>query len=417
MTRFGVAALAERLVYLVVLGAIGAQVVASGLSGGSAPPIGRGVAAALTGLCVVLLAKGLLGFGPLYAGAPARTWVLSTPADRGRALRRHLAAAVAAGAAGCLFLGFAFVAVTRLTVPVVPWFTAWAAIGAVVACGCVLVQAGSFGTRPVQRVLTVLAWVLAGAALADPGIQVAVPAAVALGCAFAAVGLARWRLGAMTRGRLTSGAELATATQASALSLDVTMFWTIVLERRARTLGRVRPAAIRGGRFTALITAELARIRRTPTGLLVWAALLAAPYGAAVTPLLPAVHVVAGFLAVDRLAGGLRVVSRSPALRRALGGSDRELALAHLVVPAAGAVVWSLATLLVVPGVTPLMAAITAAGVLGVVYRVATRPPLDYSAPVVDVGLFGPAPLGLILQLSRGPALLAGLALLQTAVA
>ncbi len=318
---------------------------------------------------MVLLAKGLLGFGPLYAGAPARTWILSTPADRGTVLRKHLAAAVAAGAAGCVFLGFAFVAVTRLTVAVVPWFTVWAAVGVVVACGCVLVQAGSGGTRLVQRGLTVLAWCLVAAAVVDAEVHLVVPATVALACAFAAVGLARWRLGTMTRGRLSSGAELATATQVSALSLDVTLFWTIVLERRARSLGRVRPAAIHGSRFAALVRADLARLRRTPTGLLVWAALLAVPYGAAVTPLLPAVHVVAGFLAVDRLAGGLRVVSRAPALRRALGGSDRELALAHLVLPAVGAVVWSLATLLVVPGVTALMAVITTVGVLGVVYR------------------------------------------------
>ncbi|WP_066364903.1 DUF6297 family protein [Herbidospora mongoliensis] len=417
MTRFSLAALAERAVYLVVLGAIGAEAVASGLSGGSAPPIAEGVAAALTALCLVLLAKGLLGFGPLYAGAPARTWVLSTPADRGRLLRKHLAGAVAAGVGGCLCLGFAFVAVTRLTVAVAPWFAVWAAVGVVVACACVLIQS-RYGSVPlVQRGLAVTAWLLAGTAMvADSGLDLVVPVPVALTCAVAAVWLARQRLGTMTRGRLSSGAELATATQASALSLDVTLFWTIVLERRARSLGRVRPAAIHGTRFTALIRADLARIRRTPTALLFWAALLAVPYGAAVTPFLPAIHVVAGFVAVDRLAAGLRVVSRAPALRRALGGSDRELALAHLAIPGVGAVVWSLVTLLVVPGVTPLMAAITTFGALAVVYRVATRPPLDYPTPVIDVGLFGPTPLGLILQLSRGPALLAGLALVQTAV-
>ncbi|GAB1824638.1 DUF6297 family protein [Herbidospora sp. RD11066] len=409
---------AERAVYLVVLGAIAAEAVAAGLAGGSAPPIAEGVAAALAALCVVLLAKGLLGFGPLYAGAPARTWILSTPLDRGRALRKHLATAMAAGAAGCLFLGFAYVAVTRSTVAVAPWFAVWAAAGVVVACGCVLVQSGYGETRLVQRGLTVIAWLLAAAAVvAGPGWDLVIPVPVAVACAVA-VGVLAWsRLGTMTRGRLSSGAELATATQASALSLDVTMFWAIVLERRARSIGRVRPAAIRGTRFTALVRADLARIRRTPTGLLLWAALVAVPYGAAVTPFLPAVHVVAGFVAVDRLAAGLRVVSRAPALRRALGGSDRELALAHLVLPGIGAVIWSLATLLVVPGVTPLMAAITTAGVLAVVYRVATRPPLDYAAPVIDVGLFGPTPIGLLTQLSRGPALLAGLALLQTAVA
>lgn len=46
-------------------------------------------------------------------------------------------------------------------------------------------------------------------------------------------------------------------------------------------------------------------------------------------------------------------------------------------------------------------------------YRIATRPPLDYSSPAYDVGLFGPVPPGLILQLIRGPALLLALAWLQ----
>ena len=41
-------------------------------------------------------------------------------------------------------------------------------------------------------------------------------------------------------------------------------------------------------------------------------------------------------LAVDRLTGGLRSVSRSPGLRRALGGSDTLLRGIHVVVPAIG---------------------------------------------------------------------------------
>ncbi|MFD0657829.1 DUF6297 family protein [Thermocatellispora tengchongensis] len=392
-------------------------------------------AAVIAVLCVVLLAKALLAFGPLYAGAPARTWLLSTPVDRGALLSRHLAVAVAIGLAVSAGLGFAFLAVTRLSVPLVPWFTLWAALGVVLTCLCVLVQAGHRSVRGVQRGLSVAAYALVGVAAAIlvlrpgyllPGLEqagtvaYAVCAGVVLALAVVAAHLARRSLDAMTRGMVSSGAELATAAQVSVLSLDVTLFWSIVAERRARTIARVRPAAISGSRFVALVKADLARVRRTPTGLFIWAALMAVPYAVTVvglTAFLPALHTVTAFLAVDRLAGGLRVVSRSPAIRRALGGSDLSLTLAHLVVPAAGAVLWSAGTVVLVPGVPVLTAAVSAVGAPAVAYRVATRPPLDYSSPVVDVGLFGPTPLGLVVQLLRGPALLAGLALLQTALA
>lgn len=122
-------------------------------------------------------------------------------------------------------------------------------------------------------------------------------------------------------------------------------------------------------------------------------------------------------MAVDRLAVGLRIITRSPALRRALGGSDLSLTLAHLVVPAVGAVVWTAATAVLISEVSALLAAVSAVGAVLVTYRVATRPPLDYGDSLIDFGVFGPTPVGLILQLARGPALLAGLALLQTALA
>lgn len=57
--------------------------------------------------------------------------------------------------------------------------------------------------------------------------------------------------------------------------------------------------------------------------------------------------------------------------------------------------------------------AISFVGAVMTSYRIATRPPLDYSSPAYDVGLFGPVPPGLILQLIRGPALLLALAWLQ----
>lgn len=434
--------LLERALYAAVLGGLVWEVVHDGLrridrgdvasSSPETSAIGWTSAVAAV-LCVTLLARALVAFGPLYAGAASRMWLLSTPVDRGRLLAGHFAAATAVGTLTCAGIGMVFLLTAGLAVPLAPWLVLWAAIGAIAASLCVLAQARLRSVRGVQRGLGVVSYALAVVAVAIPVLRPGSPptwleradaaayttcAAVLAAAAAVAVHAARRGLDALTRGAVSSGVELATAARVSVLSLDFTFFWSIVLERRARTIARVRPAAIRGSRSAALVRADLARVTRTRTGLFIWAALMPVPYAAHViglTLLLPAVHLVAAFVAVDRLAGGLRLVSRSPSIRRALGGSDRSLMLAHLVVPATGAVAWSSVTAVLVPGISALAAAISAVGAVLVSYRIATRPPLDYGGALVDLGVFGPTPIGLITQLARGPALLAVLCLVQTA--
>ncbi|MGI5165026.1 DUF6297 family protein [Spirillospora sp. CA-253888] len=420
----------ERALYLAVLGGLTFEVVRdhTGRFERGGTPVVQMTAAVVAVLCLVLLGKAMLAFGPLYAGGPARTWLLSTPVDRGRLLVGNLAAAVAVGAGASAALGLAFVLVTGLAVPLLPWLVLWGAVGVVETCVCVLVQARRV---PVGRALDVVAYALAGVAIAVPFLRpgsplpslerAAMPAcAVALLAAALALFAARRALDAMTRATISSGVELATAAQVSVLSLDTTFLWAIALERRARAMVRVRPAPIRGNRFTALVRADVARVLRMRSGLFVWAALLPVPYAAHVagmTMLLPVLHLVVAFLAVDRLAGGLRIVSRAPALRRALGGSDRLLTLAHLVVPGVGSVVWCVVAAASVPGIPVAAAALSAVGAVLVTYRMATKPPVDYGGALIDLGLFGPAPVALIAQLLRGPALLAVLALVQVALA
>lgn len=127
----------------------------------------------------------------------------------------------------------------------------------------------------------------------------------------------------------------------------------------------------------------------------------------------PAVHLIAAFVATDRLAAGLKAVCRSAAIRRMLGVPDGVLRLAHLVVPAVGAVVWCAVTTPFTPHVWWLNGVVSAVGAVAVVYRVATRPPLDYGVAAIDFGVLGPVPIGLVVQLSRGPALLYGLCVLR----
>jgi hypothetical protein len=164
-----------------------------------------------------------------------------------------------------------------------------------------------------------------------------------------------------------------------------------------------------------LFQADLVRQLRRRANLFTWAALALAPY--AVAAFAPAAasptRVVAGYLAAERLASGLRLVSRNVALRRVLGGTDAELKRAHLAVPALGLVVWWLLTSWSVTSTTPLaLLVILVGGLLGAVYRTATRPPMSYDAGLSDTP-FGPVPTLLLRRLLRGPDLVAVLVLVD----
>lgn len=140
----------------------------------------------------------------------------------------------------------------------------------------------------------------------------------------------------LRRSDLAAGAALAGVARVSVSWFDLALLGAILAERRARALGRVRSARLRGSPVVLLVWTDVLRLRRTPNAALGWAALLPAPAlvaqgGSAAA--VPVVHLVAAFLATDRLAAGLKFVCRSPAMRRALGLPDRTLRLAHLVFP------------------------------------------------------------------------------------
>ncbi|MBW4721525.1 hypothetical protein KZQ38_30490 [Saccharothrix sp. SC076] len=128
--------------------------------------------------------------------------------------------------------------------------------------------------------------------------------------------------------------------------------------------------------------------------------------------LIAAVHLVCAFLATDRLATGLRAVCRSPALRRAIGGRDRQLRLVHLVLPSSGALLWVAATAPALPDPSVFPVAVSILGAVAVTYRIANRPPVEYTSAAVDTPM-GMMPIGLIAQVLRGPALLLALTAVQ----
>jgi hypothetical protein len=257
------------------------------------------------------------------------------------------------------------------------------------------------------------------------------PATVAGAAALAAaLTAAVRRLGAVDRAALSAGAEVAAAASGSALLLDPTLLSGVLAARRWRRIATVTSRRLGGGRrwpgrrwlehlgggqrWPVLLRADLQRPLRRPGLIAGWAVLMLVPYAAElIAPAWPGpVRILAGYLAADRMAGGLRTVCRSAALRRTLGGTDTELTVVHLVLPGVALAVWWAATAGAVTGGLGTFQALLAAGVLAAVYRAAGRRPISYSGMAVDTPL-GMLPLDLIMQLLRGPDVLAAVVLVN----
>ncbi len=124
-------------------------------------------------------------------------------------------------------------------------------------------------------------------------------------------------------------------------------------------------------------------------------------------------RIIAGYLAAERLAAGLRLVSRSSSLRRELGGTNASLKLVHLAVPTIGLIGWWFAT--VAAGALPsnqVVLTILIVGTVGAVYRTATRPPMSYDTGTANTPM-GPVPTTLLRRLLRGPDVVAILVLID----
>lgn len=418
--RFQVARLYSRLVIVSIIALVGWGWAYAGLT--KVPQEGNGWSALwLSVVGVAVLMKVALAFGPVFAGGDRMFWVLSSPVPRGVLLRPRFFGLLAVGAAvGGVWPAVVF-GIVGAVVPAPMAVGFGAAAGVAVVAGAVVLQRARVRW---QGWLSGLVALSVGALLVPPGwfgVPVVAPAViwaawvVAIGLGLLAAASVRH----LRRSELAAGAALAGVTRVSVSWFDLALLGSILAERRARALGRVSSARLEhrtANRLAALAQVDALRLRRTPNAVLVWLALLPVPALVALggeTGIVPAVHLVAAFLATDRLAAGLKFVCRSPAMRRALGLPDLQLKLAHLVFPAAGAVLWSAVTTAFTPHVSVLNGLISAVGAVAVVYRIATRPPVDYGAAIIDFGLFGPTPLGLIVQFSRGPALLAVLGLVQ----
>jgi hypothetical protein len=386
------------------------------------------------GVSVLLVGCGLAwqalrAVGPLMATPAEQAFGISTPVARRAWLAPRFVALVLSTTVG-LALATAAVSILGLSHNQPAWAAlAAGAYGAAGIASLVSTQApgGWRWPRPAGGLLIVAGSLVASAVVTahyaghpfpTPGFALA-PALALSGVPLAIVALAStWRaLPRVDLAALSAGAAVATATVSATVWLDPSLLSGVLEVRRWRHVGTVRSRPFHGGpwrRPWVLLQAELRRQLRRPGALAVWAGSALALY--ALTLVAPSAvgvgRLLLGYVAAGRLMSGLRTLSASPGLRRALGGSQREQRVAHLVVPALGMALWWAATAPAGGVHLDVLELLVVAGVVGAAFRSATRPPMSYGGAVLETP-FGLFPMELVMQLARGPDLLGGVIVLR----
>ena len=390
------------------------------------------IAAAVLLCCAGLGWMSLRALGPLLVTPAERAWGLSSPIDRREWLFPRfsllLAGGAIAGAAAACLAGLLATPGGTLGLAVV----SGGCLGAAFTAGGVVAQDAAGSRWPdVTGTLLLSAGALAAAVMVAahfggwrlpragmiPGV---ILLSVMLSVSAVAVSLGVRSLRGLDRISLGAGTDLAGALVTATISLDPSLLTRVIEYRRWRRVGRVTTGRLLGappgipGRTWALLQADVRRSGRRPSALFAWAGLVLAQYALVVlAPSLAGIGRIAGaYLAAGVFAAGLRNISYADGLRRALGGSDRALRMIHLAIPAAAAALWWILTAPAGGPSSGPIEIVLLSGVVAAVYRAATRPPIDYSAPVVETP-FGLLPLGLVLQLARGPDVLGAVIVLQ----
>lgn len=387
-------------------------------------------------ILVPLLVSGmlriLLSVGPVAASRATGFWLLATPVDRAALLRpsyRTVIAVSAAVGAPAAVLGWALFGAAWSTVGEAAVLTTallvctacaavwaqqsavrsrralWVADGLLVMAAVPALVLATRPDRPAESVetLDIISYgdVSSGPLAADQ-VRFIVVALLALLAAVVLVVRTGRSLGRLSRASVVSGGELLSGMAGAAVTLDVSLLADIVAARRWRRVGRVRSRRGRLAGTLALVHREALRVLRWPRRLVIGLALLLVPYAVAGTGydvLVPLAAGLACFVAVRPLMDGLRSVSRSPGLVRALGMAPRELRIAMSVVPAVFAGVWSV---LLLPALQhPSVAFAVAVGALSGVVRQASAQPPSYAGPLVATPM-GAVPPGLFSQPIRG---------------
>ena len=226
--------------------------------------------------------------------------------------------------------------------------------------------------------------------------------------------LAHIRLRNIRRQRLTAGSSLIAGMQGAAFAMDFALVRDILIEDKAKRRGHVRATRGVGLGTTALIMRDVQRLWRNPVPLVTWLATMVVPYAVqalGIAQLNPPISALVLMVALIGFCNSLRVITRTKGLQRCFPFDPGKLKTATMVVPAALALVWGIATAPAFIGVlggvrvdvaTGLTAAlITAlAGFLATIRWVSAKP-ADYGGPIVAIGV-GALPPGMMFSVLRG---------------
>ena len=380
--------------------------------------VGAAIQVALLG-SVVVAARFL---GPAGLPAAARSWIASSPAHRAPLLRRPLRTVLAAAAVVGAVGGGAAGAVAAGASGEVPLFLAIAAASAAIAVLVTELVSLAQGRRfarfavPVGAALVVLGVVGAALVSAVSGLAsrpLPMPttsgALVALGVAVVAA-LALWPVCSAHLGRLRSaeirrGGDATEATVTGLLMLEsgalVGLYGSHTRERR----GRARSRRLRGRGIAAVVSAQIRRLTRgrVPVGVagatlpcVVLVSALAGQVAATVVAALLAV------LVCSMAASGLRLATRSTAIRRMYPWSTTQVRIAHLVAPALLTAVWA-AIACLLAGLSPAAWLVCTLIAPAAAVRSAPESSMGIAAAQVSMTPMGAVPVGIFLLLARGP--------------
>lgn len=369
-------------------------------------------------------------FGPIVASAAEGFWLMDGPVDRRRLLTGRLVGALAASlAAGALFGAL----VAALTGSGLVNILIWAAAAGLGAFGLTAFAAAEQGVER-RWITATLQWLVGAAAIVTLLALVAIAAdwlpveplqefSVEFAWIVAGAGLllglvstvlAYFRLRNIRRQRLTSGSSLIAGMQGAAFAMDFALVRDILVEDKSKRKGHVRATRGVGLGTTALIMRDVQRLWRNPLPLVTWLASMVVPYAVqalGIAPLNPPISALVLMVALIGFCNSLRVLSRTKGLQRCFPFDPGKIKTATMVVPAALALVWGIATapafigvlggsrVGVIDGLTA--ALITAlAGFLATIRWVSAKP-ADYGGPIVATGVAA-LPPGMIFSVIRG---------------
>lgn len=370
-------------------------------------------------------------FGPVLASAAEGFWLLDAPVRRARLLAPRLFGITAAGLVIGLGVGALVAALTGS--PLIE-ILIWAGATGIAAAAAITFAAAEQGIDR-HRLTRVLGYVFGVIGLAALLTVVAVAAAwttisvdqelaVEIGLSLAGAGalvliitlvLARLRLNGIRRARLLSGGALVSGISGAFFALDFGLIRDIVVDRRAMEIGNVNSTPGRSVGISTLVWREWQRLLRNPQPLL-WVALsLVVPYAVdalGMGSVMPIFAALVLFACVVPMLNGLRVLTRSAGLARAMPFSPKAIKRAVVAVPGMVVLLWVIAVIPAFLGfgesgtrhdlVTAIGMALAtgAAGFLGAVRWTTGKPP-NFGGPAV-ASQFGAIPPGLIIGLIRG---------------